>query len=61
MNICLDFISDLLPLFQAKLFTGKLGSQEISNFIPPWLTAGKFSKLLDATDSNLSNPGDGVK
>ena len=33
----------LFPLFQAKLFTGKLGSQEISNFLPPWARVVKSS------------------
>ena len=31
-----DFIADLFQLFRAKLFTEKLGSNEISNFLPPW-------------------------
>ena len=30
-------MTQFFPLFQAKLFTGKLGSHEISNIIPPWM------------------------
>ena len=30
----------ILPLFRANLFTGKLGSHEISNILPPWVYLG---------------------
>ena len=36
MPICRNFISDLFPLFRSKLYSGKLGSHEISNFLSPW-------------------------
>ena len=36
VDYCGDDVA-FFSLFRAKLFTGKLGSQEISNFIPPWL------------------------
>ena len=35
MLIIVLMMTRFFPLFRAKLFTGKLGSQEISNFIPP--------------------------
>ena len=37
------FVDDgaIFPLFRAKLFTGKLGSHEILNILPPWLL-GRF-------------------
>ena len=34
MLIIVLMMMRFFPLFRAKLFTGKLGSQEISNFIP---------------------------
>ena len=39
MLIIVLMMTRFFPLFRAKLFTGKLGSQEISNIIPPWYTA----------------------
>ena len=36
MLISVFMMTRFFPLFRAKLFTRKLGSQEISNFIPPW-------------------------
>ena len=37
VDYCVDD-DEILLLFRAKLFTGKLGSHEISNILPPWLT-----------------------
>ena len=34
VDYCVDD-GAIFPLFRAKLFTGKLGSHEISNFLPP--------------------------
>ena len=34
--LCGWWRSVILPLFRAKLFSGKVGSHEIWNFIPPW-------------------------
>ena len=36
MLIVVLMMTGFFPLVRAKLFTGKIGSQEISNFIPPW-------------------------
>ena len=37
VDYCVDD-GAIFPLFRAKLFTGKLGSHEISNILPPWGT-----------------------
>ena len=36
MLIIVLIMTRFFPLYRAKLFIGRLGSQEISNFIPPW-------------------------
>ena len=51
-HICHDFISDLFLLFQANIFTGKLGSHEISNFLPRWWGDGKT--LKDMTEQSVA-------
>ena len=51
MLIIVLMMTRFFPLFRAKLFTGKLGSQEISNFIPPCCNTSPPAK---------SNTADGV-
>ena len=43
------------PLFRAKLFTGKSGSQEISNFIPPCLLVSAWN--LSNSVAMIQYPG----
>ena len=50
MLIIVLMMTRFFPLFQAKLFTGKLGSQEISNFIPPCVQFTLESQKIGATE-----------
>ena len=43
------------PLFRAKFFTGKLGSQEISNLIPPWWIAWWVGGPVVVESGNKAN------
>ena len=45
MLIIVLMMTRFFPLFRAKLFTGKLGSQEISNFIPPCRPHSNLNKI----------------
>ena len=38
MFIIVLMMTRVFPLFRAKLITGKLGSHELSNILPPWVS-----------------------